>query len=197
MKAPIVAVKNLTVDFDGKRVLEKINFQIYQGEYVGLIGPNGAGKSTLLKSILGLVKLSSGSVQINPKISVGYVPQQGFLGNYFSFSVKEILGMAMKRRSIFYSASEGKVMGQKLAAVGLKDSFLKKNFYNLSLGERQRVVIARSLLIFDLLKHLVGIMRWITKLTFFRLPFRLRLLDLTYFAFSKIHCMTIAMKFFI
>ena len=47
----------------------------------------------------------------------------------------------MKRRSIFYSASEGKVMGQKLAAVGLKDSFLKKNFYNLSLGERQRVVI--------------------------------------------------------
>ena len=146
MKAPIVAVKNLTVAFDGKRVLEKINFQIYQGEYVGLIGPNGAGKSTLLKSILGLVKLSSGSVQINPKISVGYVPQQGFLGNYFSFSVKEILGMAMKRRSIFYSASEGKVMGQKLAAVGLKDSFLKKNFYNLSLGERQRVVIARSLI---------------------------------------------------
>ena len=58
MKAPIVAVKNLTVAFDGKRVLEKINFQIYQGEYV--IGPNGAGKSTLLKSILGLVKLSSG-----------------------------------------------------------------------------------------------------------------------------------------
>ena len=56
MKAPIVAVKNLTVAFDGKRVLEKINFQIYQGEYVGLIGPNGAGKSTLLKSILGLVK---------------------------------------------------------------------------------------------------------------------------------------------
>ncbi len=146
MKEPIVAVKNLTVAFDGKRVLEKINFQIYQGEYVGLIGPNGAGKSTLLKSILGLVKLSAGSVQINPKISVGYVPQQGFLGNYFSFSVKEILGMAMKRRSIFYSASEAKVMGQKLAAVGLKDSFLKKNFYNLSLGERQRVVIARSLI---------------------------------------------------
>ena len=39
MKEPIVAVKNLTVAFDGKRVLEKINFQIYQGEYVGLIGP--------------------------------------------------------------------------------------------------------------------------------------------------------------
>ena len=146
MKDPIVTVKNLTVAFDGKKVLEKINFQIYQGEYVGLIGPNGAGKSTLLKSILGLVKSNTGCVEIKPRTSIGYVPQQGFYGNYFSFSVKEILGMAMKRRSIFYSAGEGKVMGQKLAAVGLKESFLKKNFYNLSMGERQRVVIARSLI---------------------------------------------------
>ena len=76
MKGPIVAVKNLTVAFDGKRVLEKINFQIYQGEYVGLIGPNGAGKSTLLKSILGLVKSNTGCVEIKPRTSIGYVFSQ-------------------------------------------------------------------------------------------------------------------------
>ncbi len=145
-KEPIVTVKNLTVAFEGVKVLEKIDLQIYQGEYVGLIGPNGAGKSTLLKCILGLVKSGSGSVQINPKVSIGYVPQQAFSENYFSFSVKEILGMAMKRKSIFHSAAENCTMQQKLAAVGLKDSLLKQNFYNLSCGQKQRVFIARSLI---------------------------------------------------
>ena len=57
-------VHNLWAGYDGKPVLEAVNFQIDRGEMVGIIGPNGSGKSTLIKTVLGLVKPLRGDVSI-------------------------------------------------------------------------------------------------------------------------------------
>ena len=54
-----IKVRNLTKTIKGKKVLKNINFDIYEGEVVGLVGPNGAGKSTLLKIMTGLYSIET------------------------------------------------------------------------------------------------------------------------------------------
>ena len=67
----ILDVDNLSVSRSGKTILREINLRLSKGEFVGIVGPNGGGKSTLLLSILGVLKLQTGKVQIfgNPPMS--------------------------------------------------------------------------------------------------------------------------------
>ena len=53
MENPVLSVKNLTVAYDGKPVLENITGEIKKGSLTAIIGPNGAGKTTFLKAIMG------------------------------------------------------------------------------------------------------------------------------------------------
>ena len=57
-----VSVRNISKTINGKKILHDINFDIYEGEKVGLVGPNGAGKSTLLKIMTGLYNFENGEV---------------------------------------------------------------------------------------------------------------------------------------
>ena len=57
----------LTVGYDGKPLIKKINIQLNKGEILTLIGPNGAGKSTILKSITRQLKTVSGTVYLEQK----------------------------------------------------------------------------------------------------------------------------------
>src|SRR5699024_10342452 len=78
-----VTVHDLTVAYRETPVLWDLDRTIPTGTLTAIIGPNGAGKSTLLKSILGLVPVASGSIEIFGHSSprqrqlVGYVPQRG------------------------------------------------------------------------------------------------------------------------
>ena len=60
----VLEVNNLSKSFGKRKVLNNIDFDIYEGDIVGLIGPNGAGKTTLIKTILSLYKCDTGSVKI-------------------------------------------------------------------------------------------------------------------------------------
>ena len=81
----IIEVKDLSFKYDRDYIFENLNFDIYEGDFVGIIGANGAGKSTLIKLILGQLRPTNGSVRIygeDPQLakclsSVGYVPQVG------------------------------------------------------------------------------------------------------------------------
>ena len=59
-----VSIQNLWVRLDGRTVLEEVNLEVKEGDFLGLIGPNGGGKTTLLRAILGLVKPSRGRVAV-------------------------------------------------------------------------------------------------------------------------------------
>ncbi|WP_462333893.1 ABC transporter ATP-binding protein [Varibaculum cambriense] len=60
----IIEVEGLTKDYQQLRALNKLTFQVRQGEILGLLGPNGSGKSTAINCILSLLRFTSGSVKI-------------------------------------------------------------------------------------------------------------------------------------
>lgn len=72
----ILEVKNLSVSYGGINAVKNISFEVPKGEVVTLIGANGAGKSSTLRSIVGLVKPSSGSILLNGEEMAGKTTEQ-------------------------------------------------------------------------------------------------------------------------
>lgn len=71
----ILTVENMSHSF-GERVLFKnTSFKLLRGEHIGLIGANGEGKSTFMKIITGELLPDDGTIQWNPKFSIGYMDQ--------------------------------------------------------------------------------------------------------------------------
>ena len=58
----VIKVRNISKTINKKKILDNINFDIYEGEIVGLVGKNGAGKSTLLKIMTGLYSYDEGEI---------------------------------------------------------------------------------------------------------------------------------------
>ena len=73
---PALRISGLTKDFGGLRAVDQISFQVEEGELVGLIGPNGCGKTTTFNCISGLLKVTSGSIEVLGKIATGMRPDQ-------------------------------------------------------------------------------------------------------------------------
>lgn len=152
----MIEVKDLSYGYDDKKlVLENINLTINESEIISILGANGCGKSTLLKSILGVIKPSSGSVSVNgldiSKTSrsvlakhISYVPQSH--NAVFPYKVEEvvIMGRSVGNAWKIYSKKDYEVVENALDS--LKILHLKDRVYStLSGGERQLVLVARAL----------------------------------------------------
>ena len=75
----IITVKDLSFAYDGKTVLEGVNFTLSAGDYLCVVGENGSGKSTLVKGLLGLKAPDGGSIVFGEGLKpteIGYLPQQ-------------------------------------------------------------------------------------------------------------------------
>ena len=68
----ILEVENLKVSYSNHTALENISFKINDGEYVCLVGENGSGKSTLIKTIVGLLKLDEGKINLNISFNLSF-----------------------------------------------------------------------------------------------------------------------------
>jgi len=153
MSKEIVSVKNVTVEFDGVTVLKDNDFSVKENDFIGIIGPNGGGKTTLLKVILGLIRPTSGSVEVfgtepaGARHFVGYVPQLHFFDRDFPINVWEValMGRLSQRGMLRRFTEEDKKITEEalksMEVLDLKDRQIGK----LSGGERQRVLIARAL----------------------------------------------------
>ena len=135
------------------RVVEDVHGTVHGAEAVALIGPNGAGKSTLLRSVLGLVEVVSGGIEVlgttpaRARREVAYVPQVDTLDAQFPVSVGQVVLMGRYREVGWLrrpSAGDRAIADEALDAVGLA---ARKNdrFGTLSGGQRQRVLLARAI----------------------------------------------------
>lgn len=74
-KTRMISIEQLTVEFDGRRLLDSIGFLINPKDKIALVGRNGAGKSTLIKLIAGKEQPTRGSIVASPDLTIGYLPQ--------------------------------------------------------------------------------------------------------------------------
>lgn len=147
----ILSAKNVQFMYGSETILKSVSFEIKKGDYVGLIGQNGSGKSTLLKLLLGLLRPTSGSVELfgEPmgKFSqwekIGYVPQRsGIFDQSFPATVEEIVEMGLTQGKS--NASKADSIHNALEMVEM--AHLKhRQLRELSGGQQQRALIARAL----------------------------------------------------
>jgi len=71
----MISIEQLTVEFDGRRLLDSIGFLINPKDKIALVGRNGAGKSTLIKLIAGHEQPTRGNIVASPDLTIGYLPQ--------------------------------------------------------------------------------------------------------------------------
>jgi ABC-type branched-subunit amino acid transport system ATPase component len=71
---PLLQVQNLSKSFGGVQALSQVNFELAQGELLGVIGPNGSGKTTLVNLITGFVKSNSGTVSFRSQDITNWAP---------------------------------------------------------------------------------------------------------------------------
>jgi phosphonate transport system ATP-binding protein len=161
--APAIACHNLHTAYQPtlkRPILNGIDLKINHGEFVALLGLNGAGKSTLLRSLVGLVPISQGEIQIcgtvvQPKLvdevrkHVGFLFQGGGLVDQLSCLDNVLcgcLGDLNTWQSLWgFPKRDRRVAMQLLQKMGLQEQIYQKA-RQLSGGQRQRVAIARTLI---------------------------------------------------
>ncbi len=146
-------VRGITAAYRDKPVLWDVNFEVPEGQLVGIVGPNGAGKTTLLKIVMGLMKPAAGRAAIYGKPFsgarqwVGYVPQRGSVDWDFPTNALDVVQMGLYGRLGWFrrpGRKEREKAMQCLEKVGMAD-FADRQISQLSGGQQQRVFLARAL----------------------------------------------------
>lgn len=143
----LIELKNLTLGYGNNKVIKKLNINIEEGDFLCIVGPNGSGKSTLIKSILGLIKPLEGKIIYKglKQNFIGYMPQEIKIDPNFPASVFEIiLSGTLNRAGNFYRKKEKTIAENSLKLLKI-ENLKDKYFKDLSGGQRQKVLLARSL----------------------------------------------------
>ena len=146
----ILTCQDLCLGYEGRPILEHLQFSVEENDYLCIVGENGSGKSTLMRTLLGLQAPLGGSLQWGAGISadkIGYLPQQTVVQRDFPATVQEIVRSGcLGRRGLrpFYNAQEKQLAQQMLERVGIA-KLSKRCYRELSGGQQQRVLLARAL----------------------------------------------------
>jgi phospholipid/cholesterol/gamma-HCH transport system ATP-binding protein len=152
----IISIRDLVVEYDGRRILNGVNLDIQQGETMVLLGGSGSGKSTLLRQLIGLERPQSGSIVVKGiditrcsqselnhlRRSIGVTFQSGALFN--SLTLEENVALNLREHTELAPPIIALVVSMLLASVGLSE-FGKLHPQELSGGMKKRGAVARAL----------------------------------------------------
>ena len=133
----LIAASRISVRLGGAEILSGVSLAINPAEIVTIVGPNGSGKSTLLRTLLGLIKPTSGSVTRKPGLRIGYVPQRLHIDRPMPMTARRFL--SLPKRCTDAAAAE---VLARCGVAGVED----RQLADLSGGQLQRVLLARALL---------------------------------------------------
>jgi len=152
--APLLELTDVRVAYGGIKALKGVSMKVFPGEIVAMIGANGAGKTTTLKSVMGLLPLTSGTIQFGGRSIVGESPEE---------LVEDGISLAPEGRAIFpnLTVRENLELGAYLHRHGptMKETMddvtglfprlgerMKQEGGTLSGGEQQMLAIGRALM---------------------------------------------------
>lgn len=143
---PLVSCWHMACAYDNTLVLQDVDFEIREGEFVGIVGPSGSGKTTLLRAILDTMKPVHGTITHRDGLRFAYVPQVETVDWNFPVTVMEVITMTRSRHKWWprTSATEKEDAEKVLEQLGL-GGLGGRHIRELSGGQQQRVFIARAL----------------------------------------------------
>ena len=146
----IISLKDIVVDFDGDRILDGLNLDIHDKEFVTFLGPSGCGKTTTLRVIGGFIEPKSGNVFFDGKDITHLPPYKRQVNTVFQkyalfphLNVFENVAFGLRLKKVEEKEVRRAVL-EMLELVGLK-GFERRSTATLSGGQQQRVAIARAL----------------------------------------------------
>jgi phospholipid/cholesterol/gamma-HCH transport system ATP-binding protein len=153
---PLISIRDLVVEYEGRRVLNNLDLDIEAGETMVLLGGSGSGKSTLLRQIIGLERPRSGKVIVKGvdittcssselkqiRHSIGVAFQSAALFN--SLTIEENVALPLREHTALAPSIIDLMVWMKLAVVGLAD-FRRLHPQALSGGMKKRGAVARAL----------------------------------------------------
>jgi len=146
----LISCRDASFAYDGKTVVEGLNFDVNGGDYLCIVGENGSGKTTLMKGLLGLSRPKTGSISTGDGLKptqIGYLPQQTPAQKDFPANVYEVvLSGRLGSRGLmpFYSKRDRQIAHTNMEKLGIS-AIAKKSFRELSGGQQQRTLLGRAL----------------------------------------------------
>ena len=153
MDAPVIDFQDVSFAYNHAPVVRNVTLRVEPGEFACILGPNGGGKTTLLKLMLGLLRPTSGRISVlgaspqSARPMVGYTPQHMQFDPLLPVSVTDVVLMgALGRAGLLggYSRAHRRAAREALESVAVAD-LRRRQFAELSGGQRRRVLIARAL----------------------------------------------------
>jgi zinc transport system ATP-binding protein len=134
----VIKFSNVSKKFDNKDLIFNVSFEVKKGETTTLIGPNGAGKTTIAKLILGLEKQTSGEIDTEQNLKIGYVPQKLGFNNNLPISAEKFLS--------FFELESGDSQDPRLLDFIDFKNIKDKDIKSLSGGQMQKLILIAALL---------------------------------------------------
>ena len=145
-----VTLKNICKKYDSKVVIDRVDLEIKDKEFIVLVGASGCGKSTILRMIAGLEEISDGEILIGDKKVNDIPPKDRDIAFVFQsyalyphMTVRENIGFGLKMRGVKKADIEKKV--QEAAEILDLNEYLDRRPKELSGGQRQRVALGRAI----------------------------------------------------
>ena len=145
-----IKCEGLSLGYDGRVIVEGLDFSVEKNDYLCIVGENGSGKSTLMRTVLGLQKPLAGKISFGDGLvqsRIGYLPQQTFVQKDFPASVREVVLSGLQGSCgmrPFYTREEKAKADSQIEKMGIAD-LSDRCYRELSGGQQQRVLLARAL----------------------------------------------------
>lgn len=139
----IIKINNISLKIKDKIIVENITFALDKGKITTLIGPNGGGKTSLAKIILGLIKPTTGKLEMINSLKIGYVPQKVNINKIIPLSALDFIALMSNIDKKILIKNQN---FQQLVARMNLTRFLDDSLHNLSGGQLQKLILIQSLI---------------------------------------------------